>query len=150
MGLTREVSLIQVPDAFIDQYDLHLGRGRNAIEGWIHVVRGQAASSVKVEIPELNATGTAKLDENGRAPIQFAINGLRLWSPEDPRLYKVTLHPGDDTVDDLIGFRTIETSGTTILLNGKPIFLRGISIHSEAPYRTGRAYSEEDAETLLT
>jgi beta-glucuronidase len=49
----------------------------------------------------------------------------------------------------LIGFRTIETRGTEILLNGKPIFLRGVAIHAEAPYRTGRAWSDKDAETLL-
>jgi hypothetical protein len=42
------------------------------------------------------------------------------------------------------------TSGPDILLNGKPIFLRGISIHEEAPLRGGRAFSEEDARTLLT
>jgi beta-glucuronidase len=52
-------------------------------------------------------------------------------------------------IEDLIGFRTIETRGTEILLNGKPIFLRGVSIHAEAPYRTGRANTEKDAETLL-
>ena len=37
-GLTRAVSLIEVPEAFIDQYDLHLGRGAGSvIEGWVHV-----------------------------------------------------------------------------------------------------------------
>src|SRR6202020_182135 len=49
----------------------------------------------------------------------------------------------------LMGFRTVEVRGTEILLNGKPIFLRGVSVHAEAPYRTGRANSEKDAETLL-
>jgi beta-glucuronidase len=43
----------------------------------------------------------------------------------------------------------VETRGTEILLNGKPIFLRGISVHAEAPYRTGRANTDKDAETLL-
>jgi beta-glucuronidase len=43
----------------------------------------------------------------------------------------------------------VETRGTQVLLNGKPIFLRGVSVHAEAPYRTGRAYSDQDAETLL-
>lgn len=37
----------------------------------------------------------------------------------------------------------------TRLLNGKLIFLRGISMHEEAPFRDGRAYSEEDGNTLL-
>ena len=59
------------------------------------------------------------------------------------------LSSGADKVRDSIGFRTIETRGTQILLNGKPIFLRGISMHEEAPIRGGRAFSQEDAETLL-
>ena len=59
-----------------------------------------------------------------------------------------SLHACRSTLEDPT-FRTIETRGTSILLNGKPIFLRGVSIHAEAPYRTGRAYSDKDAETLL-
>ena len=57
-GLTREVSLIEVPDAFIDQYDLHLERGEgSAIAGWVHVDGGQPGEKVEVEIPELGAQG---------------------------------------------------------------------------------------------
>ena len=148
-GLTREVSLIEVPDAFIDQYDLHLSRTDDSIEGWVHVTGGAAGSTVNVAIPELNANANGNLDESGRGQIHFAVHGLERWSPDNPKLYKVTVRAGADSIEDLIGFRTIETRGTEILLNGKPVFLRGISIHAEAPYRTGRAYSDKDAETLL-
>ena len=48
-----------------------------------------------------------------------------------------------------IGFRTIQVKSDQVLLNGKPIFLRGVSIHEEAPYRSGRAWSEQDSATLL-
>jgi beta-glucuronidase len=72
-----------------------------------------------------------------------------LWSPKNPKLYRVIISGEGDTVTDEIGFRTIETRGTQILLNGKPIFLRGISMHEEAPFRGGRAFSEEDDRTLL-
>jgi beta-glucuronidase len=149
-GLTRNVSLIEVPEAFVDQYDLHLGRAENAqIEGWVHVDGGQPGQKVEVEIPELSAKATAQLGEGGRAVIHLAAPGLKLWSPESPRLYKVEVRAGQDATDDLIGFRTVETRGTEILLNGKPIFLRGVDIQGEAPYRTGRAYTDKDAETLL-
>ena len=74
---------------------------------------------------------------------------LERWTPESPKLYKVAIHAGQDSINELIGFRTIETRGTEILLNGKPVFLRGVSVHAEAPYRTGRAWSDKDAETLL-
>lgn len=149
-GLTREVSLIAVPDEFIDQYDVHLKRGADSvIEGWAHVTDAQPGAAVEVAIPELHAQTSAQVDGQGRAAFHFSVKGLERWSPETPRLYKVELRAGQDTISDLIGFRTIETRGTEILLNGKPIFLRGVAIHAEAPYRTGRAYSDKDAETLL-
>jgi beta-glucuronidase len=147
-GLTREVSLIEVPEAFIDQYDLHLTRD-NSIEGWVHVTGAAANSSVNVEIPELHATSGGNVDESGRAQIHFIANNLEPWSPENPKLYKVRLTASNDSIEDLMGFRIIEASGRNILLNGKAIFLRGVSLHAEAPYRTGRAYSDKDAETLL-
>lgn len=149
-GLTREVSLITVPDAFIDQYDLHLSReDRSTIEGWVHVEGGKGGDKVSVGIGEAGAKTEAILKADGRADIEVKAPGLKLWSPDSPKLYKVSLKTGTDSIDDEIGFRTIEVKGTEILLNGKPIFLRGVSIHAEAPYRTGRAWSEKDADTLL-
>jgi beta-glucuronidase len=62
----------------------------------------------------------------------------------------VIISAGNDHIAERIGFRTIETRGTQILLNGKPIFLRGICLHEEAPFRGSRAFSEEDDRTLLT
>ena len=149
-GLTRAVSLIEVPRAFIDQYDLHLARGEGAnIEGWVHLEGAQPGARVEVEIPELSARTSTTIGDDGRAVIRFPVQGLERWSPDTPKLYKVNLRAGQDAIEDLIGFRTIETRGTEILLNGKPVFLRGIAIHAEAPYRTGRANTDKDAETLL-
>lgn len=149
-GLTRAVSLIEVPQTYIDQYDLHLERGEgSAIGGWVHVIDAQPGARVEVEIPELGARSSATAGEDGRAAIRFEVKGLERWSPEAPKLYHVTIRAGSDSIDELMGFRTVETKGTEILLNGKPVFLKGVSIHAEAPYRTGRAYSDKDAETLL-
>lgn len=149
-GLIREVSLIEVPETFIDQYDLHLERGEGSvIEGWIHVMDGQPGQKVEVTIPELGAKANTTTDASGHAAIRFSVKGLERWTPEVPKLYKVGLRAGEDSIDELMGFRTIEARGTEILLNGKPIFLRGVAVHAEAPYRTGRAYSDQDAETLL-
>lgn len=149
-GLHRSVSLIEVPEAFIDQYDLHLSRTvGSVIEGWVHVTGGHPGAAVDVEITELSAKTTVSLDSEGRAVISLPVNGLERWSPETPKLYKVILRAGEDSIEEEIGFRTVETRGTQILLNGKPIFLRGVSVHAEAPYRTGRANTDKDAETLL-
>jgi beta-glucuronidase len=149
-GLTRTVSLIEVPETFIDQYDLHLNYGLGSeIEGWVHVVGAKPGAMVDVEIPELDADTVAPVGKGGRAVVHLNVQNLERWSPETPKLYKVQVRTGHDEVGDLIGFRTVETRGTEILLNGKAIFLRGICIHAEAPYRTGRANTDKDAETLL-
>ena len=149
-GLTRNVSLIEVPEAFVDQYDVHLSRGAgDVIEGWVHVDGPVRGAMTEIEIPELGAKITAMVGDGGLAAIHFPVKGLERWTPETPKLYKVKVSAGQDSIEDLIGFRTIETRGTEILLNGKPIFLRGVCIHAEAPYRSGRAYSDKDAETLL-
>jgi beta-glucuronidase len=149
-GLSRTVSLIEVPEAFIDQYDVHLARGEGSvIEGWVHVQGGQPGARVDVEIPELATKTSGITGDDGRAAIRMEAKGLARWSPETPKLYKVTVRAGRDVIEDLIGFRTIETRGNEILLNGKPIFLRGVCIHAEAPYHSGRVYSDKDAETLL-
>ena len=149
-GLTRDVSLVEVPQQYIDDYDLHLNRtNHDLIEGYVHVQGAPAGTAVTVAIPELHATTQATLDANSRAAISLPIKSLSLWSPENPKLYKVELASGPDKLEDDMGFRTIEVQGTQILLNGQPIFLRGVSVHAEAPYRTGRAITQQDMDILL-
>jgi beta-glucuronidase len=58
---------------------------------------------------------------------------------------------GDDVLDDRVGFRTIDVRGHDILLNGKPIFLRGICIHAEEfGADPTRAITPAAARALLT
>ena len=148
-GLTRDVSLVDVPDSFIDEYDIHLNPERTAVEGWVHVQDAQSGARVSVSIPELHLEAETLLDSQGRGAIKLTAKGMTLWAPEHPKLYSVLLRAGEDTLEDEIGFRTVEVKGTEILLNGQPIFLRGVSIHAEAPYRDGRANNDEDVATLL-
>ncbi len=148
-GLTRDVSLIDVPAKYIDDYDLHLNRDRTAIVGSVHVQGAAAGDEVTVSLPELGRRVSTKLDKDQHGTVSLAANDITFWTPDHPKLYKVHLQTGEDSLDDEIGFRTIEVQGTDILLNGKPVFLRGISIHAEAPLRGGRANTDQDAATLL-
>jgi beta-glucuronidase len=104
---------------------------------------------VTVKVPELNLTQTASTNAQGQASFSLSAANLEPWSPEKPKLYDMEISAASDHLKDSIGFRTIEVQGENILLNGKSVFLRGISIHAEAPYRSGRAWSQQDAETLL-
>ena len=148
-GLTREVSLIEVPETFIQDYFLQLRKGTNdQIAGWIKLNGANGGQTVSIEIEGAGIKQTVATDASGYAPVSFKAK-IDLWSPDNPKLYAVKISAGADTLIDRIGFRTIETHGTDILLNGKPIFLRGISVHEESP-RGGRATGVDDARTLLT
>ncbi len=147
-GLTRDVALVEVPRAFLEDYYLQTPKGAPAvIDGWVQVSGG--ALPVTVRIPELKLERTVQTDGAGRAAIRFDAPGLNPWSPARPKLYNVEIEAGGEIVRDTIGFRTIEVRGRDILVNGTSVFLRGICMHEEAPGRSGRAYSEADATTLL-
>ncbi|MBV8377390.1 MAG: beta-glucuronidase, partial [Verrucomicrobia bacterium] len=149
-GLTRDVSLVEVPEQFIDEFDLHLRRGSlTIIEGWVHVQGAVSGTPIIISIPELKVNEAANVGADGRARFQFEVSNLRPWAPDHARLYRVHLHAGEDELEDEMGFKTVEVRGNHIFLNGAPIFLRGVCLHAEAPYRTGRACSDEDMRTLL-
>src|SRR3984893_5441378 len=148
-GITRDVLLVEVPAVFIQDYWVQLRRGsQNEIAGWVQLNGAQSAQKITLEIPEAGVLERITTDGTGRASFHFTAK-VDLWSPAHPKLYEVILNDEVDTVHDQIGFRTIEVQGPNILLNGKPIFLRGVSMHEEAPFREGRAFSPEDAQTLL-
>lgn len=149
-GITRDVVLSQVPETYIEDYLVQLDKkNKGVISGWVKLNAATANQSLTVQIPELKINKQLVTDANGKAYFEVKANPV-LWIPELPKLYDVTISKSEEIITDKIGFRTIETRGKEILLNGKKVFLRGISIHEEAPYRQGRAWSREDAVTLLT
>ena len=158
-GLTRDVSLVTVPSAFIDDYDVHLVHGpawqpgNTDLSGYVHVLGAGVGTPVTLDIPEAGVHAALTTDADGRAAFTVKAKALTLWSPETPKLYKVTLASGagaqQDTVTDDIGFRDIRVDGTRILLNGKPVFLDGVNVHAEAPLRGGRADNDQDVATLF-
>lgn len=147
-GLTRDVELVDVPSTFLEDYSVQLARpAPDTIEGWIQLNGGSVP--VAMRIPELKISQTLQPDAAGRASFRVPAPGLRRWSPEQPTLYDVEFETPGEVVRDRIGFRTIEVRGRDILLNGTPVFLRGVCLHEEAPLRSGRSATEEDAKTAL-
>ncbi|MXN90597.1 beta-glucuronidase [Flavobacterium sp. Sd200] len=149
-GITRDVTLIATPLSYIEDYKVQLAKdNKNAIEGFIQVKGGNSKETVTVEIPELKIKQSFTTDANGVAKFNFPVKKLQYWSPENPKLYNVTVASGSDKVSDRIGFKTIKTIGKDILLNGESIFLKGISVHDENPLVEGRLRSEGDMRMIL-
>jgi len=148
-GITRDVNLIETSKTFIEDYSVQLKKGSlNKVLGWVQLNGSNVKQKIKLKIPELNKTYKIQSDSKGHAIVEFDSN-LKLWSPENPKLYKVIIEAETDTIVDTIGFRCIEVQGNKVLLNKKSIFLKSVNIHEENPNKGTRAYSKEDALLLL-
>ena len=157
-GITRDVKLVKVPKVYLEDYSLQLVKSEGVKNKYRQICfsaklsQAEIGHQVLIHIPELQLKQLLTTDAEGQvtAMLRVPAKKLQLWSPENPKLYRVELSLDNSTIGDEIGFRTIETRDKQILLNGKPIFLKGISIHEEKPNGGGRANSAEDARTLLS
>jgi len=148
-GITRDVHLVKTRKIFIDDYKIQLDPQDNGrIAGYVQLDTALAGQKITLDIPELKVKEKVITDAKGYSIISLKKN-IQLWEPERPKLYTINLSVADDSVSDRIGFRSIRVDGTKILLNGKPVFLRGVNIHEEMPLRKGRAYSDSDAHWLI-
>lgn len=149
-GITRDVYLADFPDHFITDYKLQLVKGNNNLISFsLKLADATAGQDITLSIPELKLEKKYKTDGEGKVNDEFTWNNLNLWSPENPKLYAINIKSDKESIDDKIGFRTIVAAGDSILLNGKSIFLRGISLHDENPLIAGRLRSEGDMRMML-
>ena len=148
-GITRDVNLIETNKTFIEDYAVQLKKGSlNKVSGWIQLNGINAKQKIKIKIPELNKLYKTESNSDGYASVEFD-SKFKLWSPKNPKLYKVIIETETETIVDTIGFRCVEVQGSKVLLNKKEIFLKGVNIHEENPNKGTRAYSKEDALLLL-
>ncbi|NVM17641.1 MAG: beta-glucuronidase [Candidatus Lokiarchaeota archaeon] len=82
--------------------------------------------------------------ENEVQDITLEVKKARFWDPNNPNLYNLNIEIIKnnlilDSYSLRIGIRTIEVKGDELLLNGKPIYLKGFGRHEDFPI-TGRGY----------
>lgn len=141
-GLYRDISLVRLPEIYIKDFRICLMPDHNYQNISAEVCLSEKVSGVvRLAIPEMGVERDIPVDA-GQGRIVFQATP-ELWSPENPRLYEVTASFGNDTVQDRVGFREIAVQGRDILLNGKPVFLRGISCHEES-VPNGKALTDEE------
>lgn len=139
-GIHRPVTLVSIPQTHLTDITV-----TTEIEGVEGIVTVHATASDGWE-----GDGTVELasdSENRIEPMTFAdgeavatirVPDARLWSPDDPHLYRLTVSLlGDDALADTyrldIGIRTIVVAGDQLLLNGAPVELRGFGKHEDSP-----------------
>ena len=141
-GVYRDIELIRLPETYIKRFQIAL-----VSDGAFNKIK------VRVRLSEpVNTAAQLRIDELGICAEIPVTEGAGeavleahpvLWCPENPKLYVVSLSCAGDEVSDEVGFREIRVQGHDILLNGKSIFLRGISAHEES-VPNGKALTDEE------
>ena len=142
-GLHRSVRLMRLPLLHIKNFFVHLAEG--GIEVALEM-SNEIDAVAQLSIPELRLSASIEVVRGkGRLPVPAA---PVLWSPERPKLYDIELACNGDRVNERVGFRRIEVSGTQILLNGAPLRLKGACVH-EDDVALGRCTNAADIQRRL-
>lgn len=147
-GLTRDVTLVSTPKTFIKDYWIRLKKGSQSRVMIDLKLDGEDSADQTVTIYIGKLSKKLKTDERGEAQLSFDAK-LDLWSPQSPTLYDIKIETEFETLSDKIGFRSFETVGTEIMLNGEPVFLKGVNMHEEIGKDERRSVGEQDAEYLV-
>ncbi len=141
-GVFRDIELIRLPETYIKDFKISLLPDGTFEKIKVKIDLSESVSAaalltieglgIREEIPVINGKGEAVI-----------LAKPELWSPENPKLYEVKIFCLKDCVSDRAGFREIREENGEILLNGEPLFLRGISCHEES-VENGRALSDEE------
>lgn len=122
-----------------------------AVEAQLFDANGKAVlkralrGAVKAKIYPHNPYATPPLNH---CIFETEIKNPKLWSSETPHLYTVvvSLLQGNTTIEVTscrIGFRRVEMGDRELLINGKPVMMRGMNRHEHDGVR-GKAVTRED------
>ncbi|MBQ9338616.1 MAG: hypothetical protein IJS14_15100 [Lentisphaeria bacterium] len=134
-GIYREITLRRLPETCFDYVRVLPDPDRGMIG--LHVELSGEPRPVKVSI---DGEDSGLLPGSGDG--EFAVPVPELWSPESPRLHRLSLDCGCDRYECRFGLRKIESRGGRIFLNGSPVKLFGVNRHDVFP-DTGPAMTRE-------
>ena len=119
-GIWQTVWMESVPTEYIQELKIDVGLDFVKIKAY-----GVQNGEIVVTAPDGEIKAALR---NGEALVHF--DQPRLWSPEDPYLYRFTLTSGEDSVKSYFALRTLKIANvdgfSRILLNEKPYFFHGL------------------------
>ena len=141
-GIYRDIELIRVPKVHVKEFKIALEPDSNFKKIRVFVRMSEEITGTAIlTIRELGIEKEIPV-QGGKGELLFDAEP-EVWSPENPKLYDVELSCEGDEVRDRVGFREIRVKGMDIVLNGKPVFLHGISCHEDS-VPNGKALTDEE------
>ncbi|MBR2685154.1 MAG: beta-glucuronidase [Erysipelotrichaceae bacterium] len=131
-GLQRSVYLVQIPEEHIQDYCTNSSlNGKDAEVSYEVVTNGNHEVTVSL----FDKEGNKVAQSNGKKGVLHVTNA-HLWEVRNAYLYdfKIEIKDNGKLIDeycDRLGIRTVRIDGTKILINGKPVYLKGYGKHED-------------------
>lgn len=128
-GIYGDVSIMFVPDGLkgvrvLTEKDL--GSFTVTVEGAVDCVKKITVSDGE------NAVRRGEIPP-GCNVIRMKSDGLETWSPDSPKLYRLTVNTDNQEISVRFGIRRLTADGKRLMLNGKPFYFRGACEHFYQP-----------------
>ncbi len=112
-GIWQTVWLEEVPERHIEK--INFTPDMTGVD--IEIVGGEANKKLIFDGKEYSFSGSS---------FRLEVDSPKHWTPENPKLYDITVVSGEDRVESYFALRKIEIRGNDILLNGRPYFFHGL------------------------
>ncbi len=154
-GIYRDVFLFTRPQSYVEDFTVRTKLKDDFTKADVMISVKGCFSILQAQLwQDEQMVGEAKVEpeERGEVQLSLEVRQPRLWSAEDPYLYRLLLSAGDgsgriwEVIPQDVGIRSIEIRDSLLLLNGRRITFRGVNRHDFSACN-GRAVTEE--ETLL-
>lgn len=143
-GLIRPVVLEEIPSTYIKNLHFKPYRKDDVWHAQIEVEienMGMEAETMEVVVSLADVTLSLGIEVNAGTTELLSLDqefyGVEEWNGNNPRLYQLETslrsmdgRPLDDLIDR-VGFREVTLDGSTLLLNGAPVFLKGFNRHED-------------------
>ncbi|MFW6598511.1 glycoside hydrolase family 2 TIM barrel-domain containing protein [Propionibacteriaceae bacterium Y2011] len=139
-GIFRDVEVLARPVGGIEDVFVHADYDPSTGDGELTVEVSSDGAAV-IDCPELGLSGVP-------ADQRHPVAEVRPWTAETPHRYRVVVSTATEQVTLQVGFRRIEVVDAQLMVNGRPILLRGMNRHEFDPDH-GRFVSPERARTEL-
>jgi len=132
-GIFREVYLLFRDETHIRDIFVHCDLDDSFTDADFTVdvdVTGKATVEWTLDCPcgETIFSGKCDVDESGKIVVP-TVKNAKLWSDEEPNLYTLTLHCGNEYITLPIGARRVEIKDGCVVINGKKVKAKGVNRH---------------------
>ena len=122
-GIFRDVYLLSRPKGHIKDIDIKTEKNKKII------VKADKKATVKLY------DGETLLETKIGSKVSFTVVNPKLWNAETPNLYTLVIECAGEIITQRVGLRTITVSAKKeILINGKPIKIKGVNHHDSTKY----------------